>query len=92
MAAVLNGPTAELYLLLHSDSFIKPSVLDVKQQTILNSVLVPIPPAKQIPSKFSNLIENNIYEEHLFKKLDGTPEEAGDGADYSLSFQFNSDN
>jgi hypothetical protein len=36
--------------------------------------------------KFPNLIKNNIYEEHLFKKIDGTPEDAGGGANYSLSF------
>jgi hypothetical protein len=67
-------------------------VLDVKQQTILNRVLVPIPLAKHIPSKFQNLIKNNTYEEQLFKKTDGSPWEAGGGAEYSLSFQFDSDN
>jgi hypothetical protein len=55
-------------------------------------VLVPIPLAKHIPSKFPNLIKNNIYEEQLLKKIDGTPREAGGGAEYSLSFQFDRDN
>lgn len=67
-------------------------VLDVRQQTILNCVLVPIPLAKHIPSKFQNLIKNNIYEEQLFKEIDGTPREGGGCAEYSLSFQFDSDN
>ena len=69
-----------------------PSTLDVKQQTILNRVLFPIPLAKHIPSKFPNLIKNNIYEEQLFKKIDSNPREAGGGAEYPLSFQFDSDN
>lgn len=55
-------------------------------------MLVPIPLAKYISSKFLNLIKNNIYEEQLFKKIDGTPWETGGGAEYSLSFQFDSDN
>jgi hypothetical protein len=55
-------------------------------------VLVPIPLAKHIPSKFPDLIKNNIYEEQLFKKIDGKPSNAGGGAEYSLSFQFDSDN
>jgi hypothetical protein len=55
-------------------------------------VLVPTPLAKHIPSKLPNLIENNNYEEQLFKKIDGNPREAGGGAEYPLSFQFDSDN
>jgi len=54
-------------------------------------VLVPIPLAKHIPSKFQNLIKNNIYEEQLFKKIDGNPREDGGRAEYPLSFQFDSD-
>jgi hypothetical protein len=55
-------------------------------------VLVPIPLAKHTPSKFPNLIKNNIYEEQLLKKIDGNPKEAGGGAEYPLSFQYGSDN
>jgi len=47
---------------------------------------------KHIPSKFPNVIKNNIYEEQLFKKIDGNPREAGGGAEYPLIFQFDSDN
>ena len=54
-------------------------------------MLVPIPLAKHIPSKFQNLIKNNIYEEQLFKKIDGNPREDGGRAEYPLSFQFDSD-
>jgi hypothetical protein len=68
------------------------SVLEVKQQTILNRILIPTSLAKHIPSKFPNLIKNNIYEEQLFKKIDANPREAGGGAEYPLSFQFDSDN